>query len=178
MLEISLKKPENSQQHNYAHEILRKNLLNLGIDYKNAVIEKGKYGKPYLKEYPDIHYNISHSNGITACYVGKFEAGIDVEPIREYRPNVVKRAFSCSEQSLIEKSENKNLTFFRLWTLKESYVKAIGIGISYPLKSVEFDFSNGKIISPFNNCVFNQYILGEKYVVSLCRITTANNVTK
>jgi len=69
MLEISLKKLENSQQHNYAHEILRKNLLNLGIDYKNAVIEKGKYGKPYLKEYPDIHYNISHSNGITACYV-------------------------------------------------------------------------------------------------------------
>jgi 4'-phosphopantetheinyl transferase len=170
LLEISLEKIEHKHQHEYAHKLLEKCLCRYGIDYKSEKIEKGEYGKPYFSERNDIHYNISHSNGITACYVGRFEAGIDVKPVKKYRPNVVKRVFSDSEMEMLEKSDDKDLLFFRLWTLKESYVKAIGIGVSYPMKNISFSFENGRIISNVENCVFNQTVIGGKYIVSLCRI--------
>ena len=61
-------------------------------------------------------------------------------------------------------------SFLCVWTLKESYVKAIGIGVSYPMKNISFSFENGRIISNVENCVFNQTVIGGKYIVSLCRI--------
>ena len=82
----------------------------------------------------------------------------------------MKRVFSDSEMEMLEKSDDKDLLCFRLWTLKESYVKAIGIGVSYPLKNISFSFENGRIISNVENCVFNQTVIGGKYIVSLCRI--------
>lgn len=170
MLEISLQKVSHSNQHEHAHMLLEKCLYKYGIDYKSQKIEKGEYGKPYFLEKNEIHYNISHSDGITACYVGRFEAGVDAEPIKAFRPNVVKRVFSESEKEMFENAKDKDLLFYKLWTLKESYVKAIGIGVSYPMKNISFSFENGKIISNVENCFFNQFVIGGKYIVSLCRI--------
>ena len=65
-------------------------------------------GKPSLALFPDIHYNISHAEGIAACIVSDFECGIDCERVREYRPNVMKRAFSEKEREIVE---NDKLAF-------------------------------------------------------------------
>lgn len=172
MLIVSLKVLPKKKQHKYAHSLLRECLKPYDIDYTiESITEKNKHGKPYLTEYPYIHYNITHSNGITACISADNECGIDAERVRDYRPNVVKRAFSESEKALIENApdEEKNLLFFRLWTLKESYVKAIGIGISYPLNTISFSFEKDKIITDIEGYSFKQYILQNgKFVVSVC----------
>jgi len=169
MLEISLEKIPRAKQHDYAHAMLSKQLAELDIDCVSAVICRNSHGKPFLQDYPDIHFNLSHADGITACYVGRYEAGIDAEKIRPYRDGVLKRAFSDAERLLIEKTSDKDLMFFRLWTLKESFVKALGIGVSYPLKTAEFGFDGERIVTDIKGYRFRQYIIAGRYVVSLCR---------
>jgi 4'-phosphopantetheinyl transferase len=106
------------------------------------------------------------------------ECGIDCENVRDFRPNVMKRAFSEKEREMVEKApENeKNLLFFRLWTLKEAYVKALGVGISYPMDTAEFSFDGENIITDIENCRFRQFILKNgSFVVSVCEINNGDN---
>lgn len=175
MLMISIKDMDKRELHSHAHRLLRECLRPYRIDYnEDTPVSKGKMGKPSLTERPDIHYNLSHADGIAACIVSDCECGIDCERIREYRPNVMKRVFSDSERSMVENAGEgkKNEFFFRLWTLKEAYVKAIGVGISYPMNTLEFSFENGIIRSNITDCRFRQYIVGNGgFVISVCELT-------
>ena len=173
MLLISLKEVPKKEQRSHAHKLLRECLKTHHIEYvtDETPIIRNEHGKPSLAEHPEIKYNLSHANGIAVCLVSETECGVDCEGVRSYRPNVIKRAFSENEKILIENaSENEHdLLFFRLWTLKEAYVKAIGIGISYPLNTVEFSFDGKKIISSVKDHAFRQYILKDgKFIVSVC----------
>lgn len=173
MIFISLMDVPKKEQRNHAHNLLRECLKTRKINYitDETPIVRGEHGKPSLAEHPEIMYNMSHANGIAVCLMADRECGVDCEGIRPYRPNVVKRAFSESEKKLIENApENeRDLLFFRMWTLKEAYVKAIGIGISYPLNTVEFSFEGNKITTSVKGYKFRQYILkNKKFVVSVC----------
>lgn len=172
MLMISITDMDKRAFHGHAHKMLRECLRVKGIEYgENTPVVKGELGKPSLAEHPEIHYNLSHANGIAACMVSDCECGIDCENVRDFRPNVMKRAFSDKEREMVEKApeSEKNLLFFRLWTLKEAYVKALGIGISYPMNTAEFSFDGENIITEIKGFRFRQYILkGGRYVVSLC----------
>ena len=171
MLLISLKDIPKNEQHSHAHKLLRECLKHCNIEYdENIRINKNDMGKPSLADYPDIHYNLSHADGIASCMVAGSECGIDCEKIRPYRPNVIKRSFSEEEKLILENTpeDERNAMFFRLWTLKESYVKAIGIGISYPLNKASFCFEDGTIRTNIQGYSFRQYIIHEEYVVSVC----------
>lgn len=172
MLMISIKDILKSEQHAHAHRLLTECLKPLNIDYsENTAVTKNRYGKPSLTEYPDVKYNISHADGISACIVSEYECGIDCEKVREYRPQVMKRAFSENERNMILSApENqRDLLFFRLWTLKEAYIKAIGMGLSFPMNKANFSFEDGRINSNAADCRFRQYILRDgKFVVSVC----------
>ena len=120
MIMISLMELERKAQHDHAHALLRECLKKRNIPYnENTPIVKTKLGKPSLAEYPDVHFNLSHANGITACVVSDSICGIDCEGIRSYRENVARRAFSESERALLEavSGEERDLLFVRLWTL-------------------------------------------------------------
>ena len=95
---------------------------------------EGAHGKPYLKEYPLIHFNISHCMGLAVLAIGDCTVGIDAECVRPYREPLLKRVLSDAELRQMKEageSEREEL-FFRFWTLKESYVKAVGCGtVSY-----------------------------------------------
>ena len=173
MLLISLKEVPKKEQRTHTHNLLRECLRTRCIEYVTDVtpVIRNEHGKPSLAEYPEINYNLSHADGIAVCLVSDTVCGVDCEKVRPYRPNVVRRAFSENEKFLIDNSPDnqRDLLFFRLWTLKEAYVKAIGIGISYPLNTVEFSFVGDKIISSVKNYHFRQYIIKDvKFIVSVC----------
>ena len=174
MLMISMIDIEKKKQHTHAHAVLREMLRLKNIEYtSDTPVVKGEYGKPSLAEHPDVYYNLSHANGIAACIVTDAECGIDCENVRTYRPNVMKRAFSESERECVENAseDERDLLFFRFWTLKEAFVKTIGIGISYPMESIEFSFTDDEIISNHDECRFCQYTIdGGKYIVSTCEL--------
>lgn len=169
MLMISVGDIPRSQEHSHAHRLLRECLKKLGIDYSEELVSLGGHGKPYLRDFPCIHYNLTHSRGIAACIVSGSECGIDGEKIRPYRPNVVKREFSERERQLIENAPEKERDelFFRIWTLKESYIKATGQGLSFPLKNAEFLFEDGRIVTNISGCSFRQYIIRSEYIISI-----------
>lgn len=172
MTAISLIELNKKEQHTHAHKLLRECLKRFGVDYSESTpIVKGKHGKPSLAEHPEIQYNLSHGDGIAACIVGEKECGIDCERVRTYHVNVVKKVFSEAEKALIENMEEseKDLLFFRLWTLKESYIKALGTGLSYPLTKAEFILDGDEIFVHPEGFRFRQYILQNgKFVVSVC----------
>lgn len=170
MIIISIKDIPNKEQHSHAHALLRECLKKYNIDYSvETPVAKNPYGKPSLRDFPEIHYNLSHADGIAACMVGSRECGIDCEKVREFRPNVMKRTFTEKErEAVISAPENmQDLMFFRIWTLKEAYIKAVGRGLSFPLKDAEFIINGDKITSNITDCQFKQYIVGNgKFVVS------------
>lgn len=172
MIIISIKNLSGQEQHSHAHKLLRECLKPLNIAYSaNTPITKGKYGKPSLTDYPEVCFNVSHADDIAACIVTGSDCGIDCERVREYRPNVMKRAFTDNERQLVlsAREADRDMLFFRLWTLKEAYIKAIGMGLSYPMNKAEFSFENGGIASNITDFTFKQYIIKNgQFVVSIC----------
>ena len=178
MLMISMTSKDKKELHAYAHRMLKEALKLRCMEYNDDTPRiTNKMGKPSLAERPDIHYNLSHAEGIAACIVSDYECGIDCEKVRPYRPNVIKRVFSDNEKKMFDEAHEaeKDLLFFRLWTLKEAYVKAIGIGVSYPMDTVEFSFSGDEIISNRNDCRFKQFITkNNSFVVSVCELKSTD----
>lgn len=95
----------------------------------DARIAYGEFGKPYLSDYPGVHFNISHSRQYVACAVCSEPIGIDVQVIGCYRRDVAKRVCSSIELSQIETSVEQAAEFTKIWTMKEAYVKRTGLGI-------------------------------------------------
>ncbi len=105
--------------------------------------EENSHGKPRLKttDIP-ICFNLSHAGGLTSCAVVlDHEIGIDVEDsTRKIDINIADRFFSKQESEYLgqtRKKDKKNV-FFDFWTLKESYIKAKGRGLSIPLDKFSF----------------------------------------
>ena len=103
-------------------------------------------GKPKIAAQhncPDLHFNISHSRGLVAAAVASHEIGIDVERIctSGYDDSLAKRYFAATEIELLQgmPETERAVGFTRLWTLKEAYLKAMGIGLEQPLNSFAFE---------------------------------------
>lgn len=109
--------------------------LYLHCDPASLRFSYGTHGKPHLE--CDLRFNLSHSGGlaVVAVALGR-EIGIDIEKLRNgFSFNeLAQRFFSPYEAALIRSlpDEPKMREFFRLWTRKEAYMKALGIGISLP----------------------------------------------
>lgn len=114
------------------------------LQNKDLVFGVNEYGKPLLPGFQDVHFNISHSGPWVACAVDDKPVGIDVEIIKPMDFKIAERFFSKDEyHSLMTQPEAMKLNYFyRLWTLKESYIKAEGKGLSIPLDS--FSISIGR----------------------------------
>jgi 4'-phosphopantetheinyl transferase len=116
--------------------------------------KKNDYGKPFINnsslEIP-LCFNISHSDKLVVMAVTlDQEIGVDVEylPRRGKNLEIATSFFSPIEvKQLLELSPEKQKNrFFDLWTLKEAYIKACGMGLSIPLDHFSFSFSeHGKI---------------------------------
>ena len=116
-----------AEQHHFAHDLLEEMLFKRGI-FKPYFMGEGKHGKPFLLEHPQIQFNISHCKNAVLCGIGSKPLGVDVETIRPMRERVLRRVLTASEQQEILQSESPELCFLRFWTLKESFVKALGVG--------------------------------------------------
>ncbi len=99
-------------------------------------------GKPYLKNYTEIHFNISHCDDWVACIVSDAPVGIDAEQTGNYCKGMERKILTQSELTALsaveEDEEMYKRQFFRFWTLKEAYLKYKGSGFWENPKDVEF----------------------------------------
>ncbi len=103
------------------------------------------FGKPRLVTPAGLFFNLSHSDGKIVCALSDGEVGCDVQRVGTAGYTKVMRRFTDGERAFISGAgENAADMFFRLWTIKESYLKALGVGLSRPLDSFEVRFTDGR----------------------------------
>ena len=102
----------------------------------NYIIKKNKYGKPYLLD-NNFYFNISHSNEYVALGISNNDIGIDIE------------------------YDNKDDINYKEWTIKESFFKLIGKGLSMNNENYNIDYSNNIISYNNDYYKFNNYKLNE-----------------
>ena len=107
-----------------------------GLKEKSIEYEFGEWGKPTLKYHPNIHFSLSHSGDYAICSIGDKAMGNDIELIKQGRLKVADRFFAKEELDwmyAVQDEEEVTQRMFRIWTMKESFLKATGKGISLPL---------------------------------------------
>lgn len=133
-----------------AEYLLIKGLKELNIDYSKTEIEHIENGKPIFKGYPqNIHYNLSHSGEMAMCVISDSEVGCDIQKIypKENFLDIAKRFYHPKEyEMIINAEENEKLkVFYRIWVLKESYIKVTGKGLQTTLQDFRISFENNDI---------------------------------
>ena len=155
--------------------LLRKGLLDLGLDTKNLTYGLGENGKPFLRRPEGVCFNLSHSGSCVLCAISPWEVGCDVQRITAIRPGIAERFFAPRERELLmaceDRQEQREL-FFRIWALKESYMKLTGLGMRLGLSEFAVD--------PKENCVvttrdgirqpvfFREYEIDGDYRCAVC----------
>ena len=141
----------------------RKRSLAAGIIIKHILNENGlsenslscsENGKPLAD---GLFFNESHSGNYVVGVVSDCEVGCDIEKVSSAPMKVAQHYFSPAESEYINSEPDKDRAFFTIWTLKESYMKMTGQGLSLALDSFEIlktvnGFSLGK--TPERQCFF------------------------
>jgi len=146
---------EKKQAHRFPSEILRDRyiishgilrvLLGYYLNLSPLALEFlfNGYGKPFLKDHPNIQFNMSHSHGISCYAFSLFHPiGIDIEWYNESLDvdSLVNLVLAPEEQEFFSKlndEQKKMSTFYEIWTRKEALIKAVGIGLSYPIQTID-----------------------------------------
>jgi 4'-phosphopantetheinyl transferase len=146
---------EHDRHHYLAAHVLLRIALSRYLPISPALwrFVRGSHGKPQIDpalKLPPLQFNLSHTRGMVACVIAADRnCGIDVECIRPMNDmqSVAATVFSESEIAFLaaQPDTTQASCFFMLWTLKEAYIKATGLGMSLPLKRISFDIQAAQI---------------------------------
>lgn len=134
--------PHHQRRFAKAHHLLRVILARyLNEEPLNLHFTTGPYGKPELIDAPFLQFNLSHSGDTAILAVGKdYPLGVDLEHFSP-RPyyGIGEHLFSKQEMQALKSTPAAltALTFFNIWSQKEAFIKACGLGLSYPTQ--QFD---------------------------------------
>jgi 4'-phosphopantetheinyl transferase len=146
------------KQRSVLGELLARTVIprQLKIHADNISITKNEFGKPILRDYPNLHYNISHSGDYVVCAVSDRPVGIDIEQIaRSDSIKISNRIFHDTEKRYVKSfysEEAQAIAFTEIWTKKEAYIKRDGRGLAIPLTSFSvFDLPELKFLCVLKN---------------------------
>lgn len=110
-------------------------------------IHKAEYGKPYLPNYPELAFNLSHTgNKMVVAMAYNCGLGVDIEQCkpRKSLAALVDKCFAQVEKSYWQKLPESQQTqaFYRFWVRKEAFVKATGRGIALGLNQCAINPKN------------------------------------
>ena len=128
-------KQENSRKQSMGVGLLLQKVLAL-YHMQESKLYLGEHGKPMVD---GLEFSLSHSGNLVICAVSDKPVGCDVEKIRKAPKGVVERYYSDTERVYLSRflEDEYDREFFRLWTLKESYVKMTGEGLRVPFDAYE-----------------------------------------
>ena len=133
--------PALRRRYSVAHALLRRLLAaHLGTDAASLRFESGPHGKPALCDSPQLRFNLSHAGDLALYALAwRREVGVDLEPctLDIEIDAVAGHVFAAEERDALAAltGEPRRSAFFRIWTRKEAYAKALGLGLAYPTQS-------------------------------------------
>ncbi len=127
-------------------------------------LQVNPYGKPSIDQ--NIFFNLSHSGQFVVCAFYTAETGIDIEKIEPTDIEDFRDIFTHQEKAYLDRSATPLTDFYRIWTLKESVIKAEGKGLSIPLQ--QLNVLNGEMVQLRNrNWYMKEINLSPGYCCSL-----------
>ena len=174
------KLPMERQQriHNMQQEKSRKQSMGVGLllqkvlalyHMQDSQVYTGEHGKPMIE---GLEFSLSHSGNLVVCAVSNKPVGCDVERLREAPRGVAKRCFSEGEQAYLSQFSEVEYDreFFKLWTMKESYVKMTGEGMAQTLGTFEVVVGEEARVCRYGELqdCFLQDVEIEGYVAAVC----------
>lgn len=124
----------------------------------------GPHGKPLLRDYPDIHFNLSHCPRAALCVIANQPVGCDIEEVpRQLDPDLCRHCMNDRETAEILAADNPALAFISRWTQKEALLKLTGEGLTDNLPAL--------LQSPLAATVSFQSLTAadNSYVYTVCR---------
>ena len=131
-----------------AELLLRKALSDRELNSRELHYGYYEHEKPYLTDHPEFCYNLSHSGEYVMAAAAETDVGCDIEQITDCDLEIAERFFYREEYEHIAgtPSEKRNECFFRYWTLKESFMKVTGLGVTLSLNDFHIELKeNGEI---------------------------------
>lgn len=130
-------------------------------------LSREERGKPFWADSP-WHCSITHTRKAAFCALAPFPIGLDAEPIdRAVNPKLPRKVLSPRELAAWQHAENQSETFLTLWTLKESYVKYTGRGLSGYPSDLSFRVSHGAAELDGSGLTF-RFIQTHGHILALC----------
>ena len=155
-------------------------LLNYALCAYGLREEKMLYGawknrKPFFPNNPDIHFNLSHSGSMAICAVSEAEVGCDIEQFSDIGIEIAAHGFTKREYAdIVSRASEAERTeqFFRYWSLKESYMKFTGLGMSLQPDSFEIQMDKTQMPAlqggAFEPVRFTEYRTIPGYACAVC----------
>ncbi|PZE21773.1 4'-phosphopantetheinyl transferase family protein [Paenibacillus xerothermodurans] len=168
-------KPDDAHRSLIAEYLIRA-VIRSKLHLSNAEISfvSGPYGKPRVGGIPSFHFNIAHSGAWIVCAVDSAPVGIDVEEIKPMSFDVAQFFSEQEIRWLMSHQETARTScFYDLWTLKESYIKWVGTGLSLPLNSFSIMLDGDAPVSVqpaelHGPCFLRQMDIAPGYKMAVC----------
>ena len=137
----------------------------------------GKHGKPFIEDLPEVKFNVSHSGQWVVCAVSTDEIGIDIEKEESIDMNAISHILSEEEKTKIQATnpDLRTSLFYGIWTVKESYLKALGGGLyeEIDLKNLSVQFKDDQPILKLGtekivNWNFYRFVIESNYSMTVC----------
>ncbi len=161
-----------------AEVLLNRGLERLGVSPIPASYTKNEYGKPYLSGRPDIYVNWSHSGEYVFLGISDREIGVDLQYNKKKpKESLVERVLGPKELKYYQgiPEERKKDCFYEFWTLKESFLKALGTGFATSLEDFYIERDEGRqprIVQKINkntySCILPDF-WDSDYTAAACR---------
>lgn len=109
-----------------------------GLDFESIEFGYECNGKPFILDYTGLYFNISHSGDWVICGAGDSPLGVDVEAVSPNNMDFFEGYFSKEEIELSSAFHGKDSMFncHQLWTVKECYAKAKGLGLGMNFREI------------------------------------------
>ena len=139
--------------------LLSKLLEDEHIDYAKIKIRYNENGKPYISNY-QMYYNIAHDNDYVICAINTTgPIGVDILRMDDININIAKSF--CNKEEL--KYINNKYQFYKVFTLKEAYLKLFGKKIN-DIKELNIIQDNKIKLNVINK----SFVIDNNYMVSIC----------
>jgi 4'-phosphopantetheinyl transferase len=147
-----------------------------GLSNENLVFNTNQHQKPQLAGVPDLHFNLSHSGDWVVGAIDSTPIGIDLEKIEYCEEKLPLDFLSVRElaQYHVFNFKERITFFYAIWTGKESYAKALGLGLNISFDNITVLPQGDNVIvpvvgsAPDGRFFIKPYFLDPDYAIAVC----------
>lgn len=148
--------------------LIDKGLSEYGLRERDIIYGKNENGKPFFRDNPEIHFNLSHSGDYVMAVFSDKEIGCDIQQMKRADLRIAKRFYAPEEYEYVMRrmESGRQEAFYRIWVLKESFLKAVGTGMALSMTDFSIQMEDDRVIGVRQNVRDKNYLFEEYDYVS------------